>query len=81
MPCQEWFEEQSDEYKESVLPKAVTARVSIEAGIEMGWLKYVGPEGASVSIEHYGASASGAKCFEEFGLTADNLVEVAKTVL
>ena len=81
MPCQEWFEEQSDEYKESVLPKAVTARVSIEAGIEMGWLKYVGAEGASVSIEHYGASASGAKCFEEFGFTADNVVAVAKSIL
>ncbi|MDO5676395.1 MAG: transketolase [Propionibacteriaceae bacterium] len=81
MPCQEWFEEQSDEYKESVLPAAVTARVSVEAGIEMGWAKYIGAKGASVSIEHYGASAAGAKCFEEFGFTADNVVAVAKGVL
>ncbi|MGA4508183.1 transketolase [Propionibacteriaceae bacterium G1746] len=81
MPSQEWFEEQSDEYKESVLPAAVTARVSVEAGIALGWSKYVGPAGASVSIEHFGASASGNKCFEEFGFTVDNVVATAKGVL
>ena len=81
MPCQEWFDEQSPEYKESVLPAAVTARVSIEAGIAMGWSKYVGEKGTSVSLEHYGASASGAKCFEEFGFTVDNLVSTAKALL
>ena len=51
MPCQEWFDQQSEEYREQVLPAAVTARVSIEAGIAMGWAKYVGAKGASVSIE------------------------------
>ncbi|WGT46600.1 transketolase [Tessaracoccus lacteus] len=81
MPCQEWFDEQSTEYKESVLPAAVTARVSVEAGIAMGWAKYVGPAGASVSIEHFGASASGAKCFEEFGITADNVAATATSLL
>lgn len=81
MPCQEWFDEQSDEYKESVLPASVTARVSIEAGISMGWAKYVGAQGAHVSIEHFGASASGAKCFEEFGFTVDNVVATAKGIL
>lgn len=81
MPCQEWFDEQPEEYRESVLPAAVTARVSIEAGIAMGWSKYVGPKGASVSIEHFGASASGNKCFEEFGFTVDNVVTTAKSVL
>jgi len=81
MPCQEWFDEQPEEYRESVLPAAVTARVSIEAGIAMGWSKYVGPKGASVSIEHFGASASGNKCFEEFGFTVDNVVATAKSVL
>ena len=81
MPCQEWFDEQSAEYKESVLPAAVTARVSVEAGIAMGWAKYVGPAGASVSIEHFGASASGAKCFEEFGITADNVAATATSLL
>ncbi|QXT63542.1 transketolase [Tessaracoccus palaemonis] len=81
MPCQEWFDEQSAEYKESVLPAAVTARVSVEAGIAMGWAKYVGSAGASVSIEHFGASASGAKCFEEFGITADNVAATATSLL
>ena len=81
VPCQEWFDEQTAEYKESVLPAAVTARVSIEAGIAMGWSKYLGAKGASVSIEHFGASASGNKCFEEFGFTVDNVVATAKSVL
>ncbi|AQP47839.1 transketolase [Tessaracoccus aquimaris] len=81
MPCQEWFDEQSDEYKESVLPADVTARVSVEAGIAMGWSKYVGPKGTSVSIEHFGASAAGGKLFEEFGFTADHVVDAAKSVL
>ena len=81
MPCQEWFDQQSEEYREQVLPAAVTARVSIEAGIAMGWAKYVGAKGASVSIESFGASAAGARCFEEFGFTVDNVVQVARTVL
>lgn len=81
MPCQEWFDEQSAEYRESVLPAAVTARVSVEAGIAMGWSKYLGAGGVSVSIEHFGASAAGAKCFEEFGFTVDNVVAKAKALL
>ena len=81
MPCQEWFDEQSDEYRESVLPSDVTARVSVEAGIAMGWSKYVGPKGTSVSIEHFGASAAGGKLFEEFGFTADHVVAAARSVL
>ncbi|MFV0429363.1 MAG: transketolase [Arachnia sp.] len=81
MPCQEWFDETDDQYRESVLPVAVTARVSIEAGISMGWAKYLGCQGASVSIEHFGASASGTKCFEEFGFTAEHVVEVATSIL
>lgn len=81
MPCQEWFDAMDDEYKESVLPAAVTARVSVEAGVAMGWAKYIGATGVAVSIEHFGASASGVKCFEEFGFTGDNVAEVAKTVL
>ncbi|MEL4504923.1 transketolase [Luteococcus sp. H138] len=81
MPCQEWFDEQDDAYKESVLPKSVTKRVSIEAGIAQGWAKYVGFEGASVSIEGFGASASGNVMFEKLGFTVDNVVETAKKVL
>ena len=81
MPCQEWFDAQSDEYKEQVLPKGVTKRVSIEAGIALGWAKYVGFEGASLSIETFGASASGNVMFEKLGFTVDNVVATAKKVL
>ena len=81
MPCMEWFDEQDPSYRESVLPKEVKARVSIEAGIAMGWGKYVGDAGASVSIEHFGASAAAAKCFEEFGFTVDNVIKTAQSVL
>lgn len=81
MPCQEWFEEQSEEYREEVLPAACTARVSIEAGISMGWEKYIGAGGACISIDRFGASAAGAKVFEEYGFTVDHVVEVAKGVL
>ncbi|HQD21249.1 MAG TPA: transketolase [Arachnia sp.] len=81
MPCQEWFDEQDPAYREQVLPAAVTARVSVEAGIAMGWAKYIGANGASVSIEHFGASASGNKCFEEFGFTPDNIANTAKSLL
>lgn len=81
MPCQEWFDAQDDDYREAVLPAEVTARVSVEAAVSMGWAKYVGFKGASVSIEHFGASAAGAKCFEEFGITPDHVVEVAGEVL
>ena len=81
MPCMEWFDEQDPSYRESVLPKEVKACVSIEAGLAMGWGKYVGDAGASVSIEHFGASAAAAKCFEEFGFTVDNVIKTAQSVL
>ena len=81
MPCQEWFDEQPAEYRESVLPAAVTARVSIEAGIAMGWAKYTGCGGASVSLESFGASAAGATCFEKFGFSLGNVVDTAKGLL
>ena len=80
-PSLEWFEEQSAEYKESVLPAAVKARVSIEAGIDMGWRTYIGDAGRSVSIEHFGASADYKTLFREFGITTEAAVEAAKTSL
>ncbi|MCS5719438.1 transketolase [Herbiconiux sp. CPCC 205763] len=80
-PSLEWFEEQSDEYKESVLPASVKARVSIEAGIGLGWRPYVGDAGRSVSIEHFGASADYKTLFREFGITTEAAVEAAKTSL
>jgi transketolase len=77
MPCLEWFAEQDDDYREHVLPAAVRARVSIEAGITLGWREYVGDDGASVGLEHFGASADYKKLYAEFGITADRAAEVA----
>jgi transketolase len=77
-PCLEWFEEESNEYRESVLPSSVKARVSVEAGLSLGWSKYVGPFGESVSIEHFGASADYKTLFREFGMTVENVVSAAK---
>ena len=76
-PCLEWFEEQSAEYRESVLPASVKARVSVEAGLSLGWSKYVGGFGRSVSIEHFGASADYKTLFREFGMTVENVVASA----
>jgi transketolase len=80
-PCLEWFEEQSDSYKESVLPKNLRARVSIEAGVGAGWQKYVGDNGEIISLEHFGASASAGTLFKEYGFTADNIVAAAKRTI
>lgn len=80
MPCQEWFEEQSAEYKENVLPSKVISRVSVEAGLALGWGRYVS-QGESVSIEHYGASADYKTLFSKFGMTAANIISTAKIVL
>jgi transketolase len=75
-PCLEWFEEQTDAYRESVLPKAVKARVSVEAGLALGWGKYVA-DGRSVSIEHFGASADYKTLFSKFGMTTEVVVKAA----
>ena len=80
-PCLEWFEEQSAEYRESVLPSSVKARVSIEAGLTMGWRKYVGDAGISIGIDHYGASADYATLYREFGITTEAVVAAAKKAL
>jgi transketolase len=76
-PCLEWFEEQSETYRESVLPKAVRARVSIEAGIALFWRGYVGDAGRSVSIEHFGASADYKTLYEKFHMTTAHAVAAA----
>ncbi len=80
-PSLEWFTEQSAEYRESVLPKTVTARVSIEAGIALTWNSYVGDRGRSISIEHFGASADYKTLFREFGITTEAVVAAAKDSL
>lgn len=81
MPCMELFEEQSAEYKESVLPKAVRKRVAVEALIDYGWGKYVGLDGAIVSMTGFGASAPANVLFEKFGFTTENVVATVKSIL
>jgi len=70
-PCLEWFAQESGVYQESVLPKAARLKVSIEAGIAQGWREYIGDSGLAISLEHFGASASAGKLFQEFGFGAD----------
>ena len=81
MPCMELFEEQSAEYKESVLPNAVRKRVAVEALIDYGWGKYVGLDGAIVSMTGFGASAPANVLFEKFGFTTENVVATVKSIL
>ncbi|CAN2197071.1 TktA Transketolase [Candidatus Nanopelagicaceae bacterium] len=79
-PCLEWFNEQPDSYRESVLPSS-SLRVSIEAGIALGWREYVGDSGIIVSLDHWGASAAAGKLFTEFGLTSERVVADVKKAL
>jgi transketolase len=81
MPCVEWFTAQEPAYQEEVLPARVRARVSVEAGLALGWRGFVGDAGECVSLEHFGASAGYEVLFEEFGLTAERAVEAARTSL
>ncbi len=78
MPSVEWFEEQDQGYRDSVLPPSVTARVAVEAGIGLTWHRYVGDAGRIVSLEHFGASADGKVLFQEFGFTAENVASAAR---
>jgi transketolase len=78
MPCREWFDEQDQSYRDSVIPPGVKARVSVEAGVAFGWRDLVGDAGRSIGIDHYGASASGSVLFEEFGFTPHTVVTAAK---
>ena len=81
MPSWELFEAQDAAYKESVLPKAVTKRLVVEAGISMGWHKYAGSEGDILAVDRFGVSAPGGKIMEQFGFTVENVVAKAKAVL
>ena len=76
-PCIEWFNQQSDSYKETVLPTAVRARVSVEAGIAQGWRELIGDAGVAISLEHYGASAASGVLFKEYGFTSENVANSA----
>ena len=77
MPCVEWFDEQDEAYRESVLPAGVRARVSVEAGIAQPWHRLTGDAGENVSIEHFGASADQQTLFREFGFTTEAVVAAA----
>ncbi len=81
MPCREWFDRQTRAYREKVLPAAVRARVSVEAGVAQGWREIVGDAGRCVSLEHFGASAAGSRLFTEFGFTPEAVVKAAKDSL
>jgi transketolase len=81
MPCVEWFAEQDAAYRDEVLPGAVRARVSVEAGLALGWREFVGDLGHSVSLEHFGASADYRKLYEEFGITAEAVAQAARDSL
>lgn len=81
IPSWELFEEQSAEYKEAVLPKSVTARIAIEAASPFGWERYTGPQGTTVTIDHFGASAPAKVLFQQFGFTVDNIIEKSKALL
>ncbi|MFD8447781.1 transketolase [Streptomyces coelicoflavus] len=81
MPSVEWFEQQDQGYRDSVLPPSVKARVAVEAGVGLTWHKYVGDAGRIVSLEHFGASADAKVLFAEFGFTAENVASAARESL
>ncbi|TMF40509.1 MAG: transketolase [Chloroflexi bacterium] len=81
LPCWERFEAQDQAYRDFVLPASVGARVSVEAGVSLGWDRWVGPDGAIVGLDHYGASAPAGTIFERFGFSVDRVVDVARGVL
>jgi transketolase len=81
MPCVEWFAEQDDSYQQEVLPTRVRARVSVEAGIALGWRGFVGDAGECVGLEHFGESADYQTLYREFGITAEHVVTAAKASL
>jgi transketolase len=81
MPCVEWFESQPEDYRDSVLPPSVSARVAVEAGIAQSWHKLVGDTGEIVSIEHYGESADAKTLFREFGFTPEAVVDAAERTI
>ena len=81
MPCMEVFHEQDAAYRESVLPRAVKARVSVEAGVTFGWERWIGDHGVAVGVDRFGASAPDKVLYEQYGLTAQHVVDAAKKSL
>src|SRR5579875_1811324 len=81
IPSWELFEEQDETYKEAVLPKSVKARLAIEAASPLGWERYVGPQGATITLDHFGASAPAKVIFQKFGFTVEHVIEQARALL
>ncbi len=81
MPCWEFFDAQSEKYKESVLPSSITTRLAIEAGVSLGWHKYVGLNGDTLTVDKFGASAPAADVFRDYGFTVENVIKKAKKLL
>ena len=81
MPCMEIFLKQEPEYQEKVMPSAVRARVSMEAGVTMPWYRFVGLDGKALGMDHFGASAPAAVLFKQYGFTVENVVKAAHEVL
>lgn len=80
MPCMDIFEQQSEEYKEAVLPKSCRKRVAVEALSDFGWGRYVGLDGAYVTMHSFGASAPADKLFKKFGITTENVVKAVRSL-
>ena len=81
MPCVELFEEQSDKYKEEVLPSNIRKRIVVEAAESFGWHKFIGLDGDSVTMNSFGASAPGGLCMEKFGFTVENVIDKSRNLL
>lgn len=81
MPCMELFDKQSEEYRESVLPKAITSRVAVEAGSSVSWYKYIGLNGEAVTMDTFGTSAPAKQVYEYFGITKDRVIESVKRAI
>jgi transketolase len=80
-PCLEWFAEQDQAYKDSVLPRSIKLKVSIEVGIAQGWHQLIGDAGLTISLEHYGASADAKRLFKEFGFSVEAIVSKIKEAM
>ena len=81
MPCWEFFDAQTQKYKDEVLPPKITARISIEAGVSQGWHKYVGDAGDTLAVDRFGASAPGEDVFRDYGFTVENVIKKANALL
>ena len=81
MPCWEFYDAQPDKYKESVLPSKITARLVIEAGVSLGWHKYIGLAGNTVTVNRFGASGKAEDVFRDYGFTVENVIKKAKKLV